>query len=57
MDKAMKPRTGSVTVRDIDPDIWLRIRKAALERGCLTGKIVNQALAAWLLEYQKGEKK
>jgi hypothetical protein len=46
----MKPRTGSVTVRDIDPDIWLQIRKASLERGCLTGKIVNQALAAWLMK-------
>jgi hypothetical protein len=50
MDKAMKPRPFSVTVRDIDPDIWLQIRKAALEKGCLTGKIVNQALAAWLMK-------
>jgi hypothetical protein len=50
MDKAMKRHPYTVTVRDIDPDIWLQIRKAALERGCLTGKIVNQALAAWLMK-------
>ena len=43
-------RRHTVTVRDIDPDIWLAIRKAALERGCLTGKVVNQALAAWLMK-------
>jgi hypothetical protein len=56
MTTQKKLRPYTVTVRGIDPDLWLRIRKAALERGCPAGKIVNQALTAWL-NIKKGEAK
>jgi hypothetical protein len=39
---------SNTSVRDVDPDLWRRLRAAALVQGVTVGQLLNQIIRDWL---------
>ena len=37
-----------LSVRDVDPELWMQLRVVALKRGVKVGELLNEILREWL---------
>jgi hypothetical protein len=45
---------SQTSVRDIDPELWRRLRTVALMRGVTVGQLLNNVISEWLAGESNG---